>query len=105
MDRAKEAIASSFNGNEARYRDVFGIIDKRWEIQLRRPLHAAGHFLNPEFFYSNPMIEEDQEVSKGFNDYMQRLVPDIGLHDKINQKLSFYKNASGTFGMPIAIRN
>ena len=42
MDRAKEAIAKSFNGNEERYQEIFSIIDKRWQIQLHRPLHAAG---------------------------------------------------------------
>ena len=49
MDRAKEAIARAFDDNEARYKDIFEIIDKRLEIQLHRPLHAVGHYLNHEF--------------------------------------------------------
>ncbi|RVW19146.1 hypothetical protein CK203_095168 [Vitis vinifera] len=52
MNRAKDAIVRSFNGNEEKYKEIFNIIDKRWEIQLHRPLHAAGYFLNPEFFYA-----------------------------------------------------
>ncbi|XP_059670904.1 uncharacterized protein LOC132316448 [Cornus florida] len=48
MERAKEAIAKAFGGNEEKYKDIFKIIDTRWNIQLHRPLHAVGHFLNPE---------------------------------------------------------
>ena len=50
MDRAKEAIEKSFNGREERYKEIFEIIDQRWDCQLHRPLHAAGYFLNQEFF-------------------------------------------------------
>ena len=57
MNRAKDTIVRSFNGNEEKYKEIFNIIDKRWEIQLHRPLHAAGYFLNPEFFYDKPEIE------------------------------------------------
>ncbi|XP_059633699.1 uncharacterized protein LOC132276330 [Cornus florida] len=42
MDRAKEAIAKSFGGVEDKYSDIFEIIDKRWNVQFHRPLHAVG---------------------------------------------------------------
>ncbi|RVW58026.1 hypothetical protein CK203_114209 [Vitis vinifera] len=42
MNRAKDTIVRSFNGNEEKYKEIFNIIDKRWEIQLHRPLHTAG---------------------------------------------------------------
>ena len=53
MDRAKEAIIKAFNEKKEKYSEVFKIIDDRWESQLHRPLHAAGYYLNPEFFYSH----------------------------------------------------
>ncbi|KAK4426518.1 hypothetical protein Salat_1420400 [Sesamum alatum] len=65
MDRAQEAIAASFSNNEEKYKEVFEMIDKRWDIQLHRPLHAAGYFLNSEFFYTNPNVEKDEEVMQG----------------------------------------
>ncbi|KAA0048210.1 uncharacterized protein E5676_scaffold265G001950 [Cucumis melo var. makuwa] len=40
MDRAKEAIAKSFNNNEEKYKYIFIIIDRTWKLQLHRPLHA-----------------------------------------------------------------
>ncbi|KAL6321733.1 hypothetical protein AAG906_031247 [Vitis piasezkii] len=36
MNRAKDTIVRSFNGNEEKYKEIFNIIDKRWEIQLHR---------------------------------------------------------------------
>ena len=56
MNRAKDTIVRSFNGNEKKYKEIFKIIDKRWEIRLHWPLHAVGYFLNPKFFYDKPEI-------------------------------------------------
>lgn len=49
MDRAKEAIEKSFEGDKTKYGKVFDLIDQRWNKKLHRPLHAAGFFLNPHF--------------------------------------------------------
>ncbi|XP_042396494.1 uncharacterized protein LOC121986602 [Zingiber officinale] len=103
MDRAKEAIAASFNNNEEKYRNIFEFIDKRWNIQLHRPLHVAGYFLNPECFYSNPDIENDTEVMKGLYKCISRLVRGEDLQDKITNQLEKYKKAEGLFGLPMAI--
>ena len=32
MNRAKDTIVRSFNGNEEKYKEIFKIIDKKWEI-------------------------------------------------------------------------
>ncbi|XP_059658517.1 uncharacterized protein LOC132304822 [Cornus florida] len=104
MDMAKEAIAKSFGGVEDKYSDIFEIIDKRWNVQLHRPLHAAGYYLNPEYFYSNPKIEEDEEIAKGLYACIARLVPDVKDQDKITEELSLYSKAEGLFGNPFAIR-
>ena len=44
MVKAKETIMKSFNNNESKYKNVFTIIDNRWNWQFHRLLHAAGHF-------------------------------------------------------------
>lgn len=44
MDRAKEVIQKTFDGDESKYKNVFAIIDKRWEEQLQQPLHLPGTF-------------------------------------------------------------
>ncbi|XP_059650757.1 uncharacterized protein LOC132296590 [Cornus florida] len=104
MERAKEAIAKAFGENEEKYKDIFKIIDTRWNIQLHRPLHAAGHFLNPQYFYSNPNIEQDEEVIGGLYQCIERLVPTTEVQDKISLELSRYTKADSLFGSSIAIR-
>ncbi|XP_059669038.1 uncharacterized protein LOC132314159 [Cornus florida] len=93
MERAKEAIAKAFGRNEEKYKDIFEIINRRWNIQLHRPLHPAGHFLNPEYFYSNPNIEQDEEVMGGLYQCIERLVPTTEVQDKISLELSRYMKA------------
>ncbi|KAH7691805.1 Ribonuclease H-like protein [Dioscorea alata] len=77
MDRAKETLSKSFDKKEDKYKKIFEIIDCRWECQLHHPLHAAGHMLNPEFFYGNPALEFDEEVTNGLYKTIERLVPDL----------------------------
>ncbi|KAL0296386.1 UNVERIFIED_CONTAM: hypothetical protein Sradi_6690700 [Sesamum radiatum] len=65
MDRAKEAIAASFSNTKEKYKDVFAVIDARWNVQLHRLLHAAGYYFNLEFYYANSNVEQDEEVMQG----------------------------------------
>ncbi|GMP48782.1 hypothetical protein CsSME_00016021 [Camellia sinensis var. sinensis] len=105
MDRAKECIASSFDHKEEKYNEIFEIIDKRWDVQLHRPLHAAAHFLNPEFFYPKALeVQRDHEVMNGFYECMQRLVPDVTVQDLITNEMSIYMKAESLFGKAVAIR-
>ncbi|KAJ0102874.1 hypothetical protein Patl1_05182 [Pistacia atlantica] len=46
MRRAKNQIAKNFNNVEHRYREIWKIIDTRWDFQLHRPLHAVAYYLN-----------------------------------------------------------
>ena len=105
MDRAKETIKRSFNENEEKYEKIFTIIDERWNCQLHRPLHAAGYYLNPEFFYKIKSVGFDAEVLGGLYQCVARLVPSIEVQDKIIHELSLYKNAEGLFGIPIVVRS
>ena len=104
MDRAKEAIAKSFGMKEEEYKDAFEYIDKRWDCQLHRPLHAAGYFLNPAIHYDNPEGSSCDEITEGLYACISRLVRDAGVQDKIAVELQKYKKALGLFGSPIAIR-
>ncbi|RVW75237.1 hypothetical protein CK203_047174 [Vitis vinifera] len=104
MNRAKDAIVRSFNGNEEKYKEIFNIIDKRWEIQLHRPLHAAGYFLNPEFFYDKPEIEHDAEIMSDLYKCILRLTRDPAKQEKVVAEVSLFTNAQGLFGNELAVR-
>ncbi|XP_020203627.1 uncharacterized protein LOC109789148 [Cajanus cajan] len=103
MDKAKEAIMKSFNNNETKYKAVFEIVDRRCDVQLHRPLHAAGHFLNPEMYYDNPQMEFDSEIIRGFYTSMNKLVGDLQVEQKIMMELHTYKVAGELFGTELAI--
>ncbi|KAK4271022.1 hypothetical protein QN277_019778 [Acacia crassicarpa] len=104
MDRAKEAIQKSFNGNEDKYKDIFAIIDRRWDCQLHHPLHAAGHYLNPECFYANPQIDNYAELISGLYKCIDKLSVNDEEVDKIHGQLEKYRRAKGLFGMNAAVR-
>ena len=100
--RAKETIKKELL-KRVDYVVYWNIIDYRWEQQWHLPLHAAGFFLNPKFFYS---IEGDMhhEILSGMFDCIERLVPDTKVQDKIIKEVNSYKNAMGDFGRKMAIR-
>ncbi|XP_059287601.1 uncharacterized protein LOC132040931 [Lycium ferocissimum] len=105
MDRAKEAIEKGFHGDWKQYEKVFEIIDRRWSDQLHRPLHAAGHVLNPGLFYTNYQNKTlSTEVWEGYLECVAKMVPNA-TQDALIKELHVYKNAMGTFGKPQAIRN
>ncbi|XP_057997825.1 uncharacterized protein LOC131176805 [Hevea brasiliensis] len=105
MDKAKEPIANSLNGNEEKYKSIFEIIDARWSLQLHRPLHATGYFLNPEFFYPNKMrIESNEDVNTGLLSCIHKIEKNLAKVDMILDEIERYKAAAGTFGFPSAIR-
>lgn len=104
MDRAKEAIRDSFSDPDD-YEQAFKIIDSRWECQLHKPLHAAGHFLNPAIFYKDVAGVCCEEVEKGLYHTISRLVPQQETQDKICEELDKYRNAEGLFGHSMAVRH
>ncbi|CAL9120100.1 unnamed protein product [Musa textilis] len=105
MDRAKETIKRFLNKNEEKYVNSFTIIDERWNCQLHRPLHAAGYYLNHEFFYTIKSIGFDAEVLNELYQCVTRLVLSLEVQDKIIRELSLYKNTEGLFGIPMAVRS
>ncbi|KAJ0621437.1 putative HAT dimerization domain, ribonuclease H-like superfamily [Helianthus annuus] len=105
MERAKLTIKESFKEKDEFYSVVFDIIDERWECQLHRPLHAAGHYLNPSVFYDDPdRILKDEEVMTGLYLCITRLSPSVEIDDLINEQLNVYQKAEGVFGVGGAIR-
>ncbi|KAI7737591.1 hypothetical protein M8C21_024715, partial [Ambrosia artemisiifolia] len=100
--RAKEAIKKELVERKD-YMVYWNIIDRRWEQLNRHPLHTAGFYLNPKFFYST---EGDihLQIRSSVYDCIERLVPDTTIQDKIVKETALYREAAGDFGRKIAIR-
>ncbi|XP_057437685.1 uncharacterized protein LOC130729857 [Lotus japonicus] len=102
MDKAKEAIRASLRDDKSKYEKILEIIYNRWNSQLHRPLHAAGHFLNPEYYYNDSELDYDFEVQKGVYECVERLSPTDDLRKKILTELPIYKSGGGMFGSKFA---
>ncbi|XP_068503640.1 uncharacterized protein [Phaseolus vulgaris] len=103
MDLAKEKIQSLFNGVSKSYTPLWEIIDQRWDNQLHRPLHAAGHYLNPILHY-HPDFKADYEVKRGMYECLERMGGDIDEITKIDAQIEGFKSKSGFLGSEIAQR-
>ncbi|KAH0640024.1 hypothetical protein KY290_037314 [Solanum tuberosum] len=99
MDRAKETIERGFRGIKKQYEKVFGIIYTRWSDQIHRPLHAAGHVLNPGLYYKAQ--EEGTLLQSLWTEYyacVEKMIPDTTIQDLLVAELPRYKMANGLFG-------
>ncbi|XP_050885002.1 uncharacterized protein LOC127088128 [Lathyrus oleraceus] len=104
MGVAKESIEKTFNSNSSKYKVVFDIIDKRWECQLHHPLHSTGYYLNLEYYYEKPEIENDLKLVRGLRKCIETLSESDEVEDKISVQLAQYKDATCLFGIRAAIR-
>ena len=93
MNRVKDTIVRSFNGNGEKYKQIFKIIDKRWKIQFHQPLHTAWYFLNPKFFYDKPEIEHDVKIMSDLYKCILRLTRYPAKQEKVVAEVSLYTNA------------
>ncbi|PWA57773.1 hypothetical protein CTI12_AA409670 [Artemisia annua] len=64
MVKAKIEIKNLYKDVKSRCEPVLDIIDQRWETEIQRPLHVAGHYLNPQMQYSPDFGKEYYGFSK-----------------------------------------
>lgn len=55
---AKQEISAQFENSETCFQQVLDIVDKRWDNKLKMPLHRAGYYLNPYYYYANKLAIE-----------------------------------------------
>ncbi|XP_047340886.1 uncharacterized protein LOC124944626 [Impatiens glandulifera] len=101
MDEVKEKIRVNFNNIKRNYELIWKIIDERWAIQLHKPLHAAGYYLNPQYHYSCD-FKSNFQIKKGLYSCIERMITDENMINKIDSQLESFKNARGLFGSKFA---
>lgn len=102
MERAKIAIKVYYKGIEEKYVPIWDIIDRRWNMQLHSPLHAAAAFLNPSIFY-NLNFKIDSRIKNGFQEAMLRIASEDKDKNEITKEHPIYINAQGALGTDFAI--
>ncbi|KAL6556453.1 hypothetical protein OROGR_005741 [Orobanche gracilis] len=70
-------------------------------MQLHRPLHAAGYYLNPRFKYDDN-FKADTEVKVGLYKTIERMHPNVETRIKIDEQLEKFRRVEGMFGMSMA---
>ncbi|XP_020174850.3 uncharacterized protein [Aegilops tauschii subsp. strangulata] len=102
---AKKEIVARFDNEEASIQEVLHIIDKRWDNKLKGPLHRAGYFLNPYYYYENKLeIELDGTFKDGLVACMEKMVRDGKKEDIMTTECQAYQNEEGSFGRDSAKR-
>lgn len=102
IERAKLAIQAYYKGVEEKYVPIWDIIDRRWNMQLHSPLHAAAAFLNPSIFY-NPNFKIDLRMRNGFQEAMIKLATADKDKIEITKEHPVYINAQGALGTDFAV--
>uniref|UniRef100_A0A0D3E2A5 HAT C-terminal dimerisation domain-containing protein n=1 Tax=Brassica oleracea var. oleracea TaxID=109376 RepID=A0A0D3E2A5_BRAOL len=66
----------------------------------------AAYFLNPYYFYKDPTIQYDIEVSEGFIKCVETFYHGEFVKQDlvVNHEISLYKNKSGPFGRLLALK-
>ncbi|XP_010276930.1 PREDICTED: uncharacterized protein LOC104611538 [Nelumbo nucifera] len=102
MERAKISIRMYYKGIEEKYMPIWDIIDRRWNMQLHSPLHAAAAYLNPSITY-NPNFKVDIKMRNGFQEAMMKMLPEDKDKIEFTKEHPVYLNAHGALGSEFAI--
>ncbi|KAL4321802.1 hypothetical protein AHAS_Ahas14G0146900 [Arachis hypogaea] len=105
MYKAREDMVKRFQKRKRVVEPYLKILDSRWDLQLKRNLHAAGYWLNPAFRFNSAEFDKHKETISGLLDVIERYAyGDADLITKLTSEKRIFKNAEGDFGRQSAIR-
>lgn len=106
LTNAKMEIALRFENNEEHYSPIWDHIDFRLDAALRTPLHLAGYYRNPFFYYQNKDgIENAETFREALVECTRKMYQDKHTQEKILRQLDLYRTASQSIVMVHAIRS
>jgi hypothetical protein len=105
LTSAKEEIAMRCENKEDQYLPVWKHIDFRSDHDLKTPLHLAGYYLNPFFYYPNKdEIDKSEIFRDALDECMRNMYQDPTTQVKIVHQLKLYRAASQDF-LPLHANN
>ncbi|XLR40515.1 hypothetical protein S83_025175, partial [Arachis hypogaea] len=105
MYKAREDMVKRFQKRKRVVEPYLKILDSRWDLQLKRNLHAAGYWLNPAFRFNFAEFDKHKDTIHGLLDVIERYAyGDADLITKLTSEKRIFKNAEGDFGRQSAIR-
>ncbi|XP_058763588.1 uncharacterized protein LOC131637040 [Vicia villosa] len=105
MYKAREEIEKRFRRNRLKVEPYLKILDNRWDVQLRKNLHAAGYWLNPSCRFGLE-YEKNKSTTQGLLDVIEKYAYDSkDLRSKLTAEMTSFKNCEGSFGRTTAVEN
>ena len=99
LANVKREIAFRFENKEEHYLPVWYHIDCIKDEQMKTPLHLAGYYLNPLFYYQNGNEIEKTEIFRdALLECAHKMYPDQSVQERIVHQLKLYRTASQSFG-------
>ncbi|XLU41322.1 hypothetical protein S245_036136, partial [Arachis hypogaea] len=102
MQRAKIAIKTMFRNRKSAYTPYTSILKMRWDKHLKRDLHAAAYFLNPDFFYSEGFVEKANILRSLLDLFDIETLCDDSV--AAMQEIQLYRDRKGSFGRESALK-
>jgi hypothetical protein len=105
MYKAREEIEKRFKRNKVKVEPYLKILDNRWDVQLRKNLHAAGYWLNPSCRFSSE-YENHETTTSGMLDVIEKYAYDSrDLRTKLTAEMRAFRSCEGSFGRQTAIED
>ncbi|XP_015961677.1 uncharacterized protein LOC107485655 [Arachis duranensis] len=96
MQRAKINIKTMFRNRKSAYTPYTSILKMRWDKHLKRDLHAAAYFLNPDYFYSEGFVEKANILRSLLDLFDIETLCDDSF--AAMQEIQLYRDRKGSFG-------
>ncbi|KAL2951693.1 hypothetical protein AAZX31_19G067500 [Glycine max] len=105
MHKAREEMVRRFQRNKRKVEPYLEVLDRRWDSQLRKDLHAIGYLLNPACRFNAKEFEKHRNTQSSILELIDRYTfGDLELQDKLNQDIRIHKNSERDFARRAAIR-
>ncbi|XP_057723675.1 uncharacterized protein LOC130939600 [Arachis stenosperma] len=102
MQRAKINIKTMFRNRKSAYTPYTSILKMRWDKHLKRDLHAAAYFLNPNYFYSEGFVEKANILRSLLDLFDIETLCDDSV--AAMQEIQLYRDRKGSFGRESAFK-
>ena len=105
MYRTRMGIKMLFKNKKNLYKPYTTIIKIRWDMMLRRDIHATAYYLNPAFKYDEDTFSKKTEVMYGFLDTIDNKAGAFKMSKtKLLEESRLYRDRLESFSRELALQ-